>query len=242
MLDSRAVDGLIARAAAVLLQKPFKERGSVISALHRHTDFLDSPHLRRVLCRSTFDLSDLKRHRMSVFLSLPSDRLPEYHRWIRLMVGCTLHVLMRTRGRPVHRVLLMLDEFQNLGRLGPVERDMSLAGGFGVQFWLFVQDLARLRSTYPRTWETFLTNSDVLQAFGASNDRTTSEYLSWLTGEATIFLRSEHESRGVSYGKSHNTQRGTSQATSEKDDGSSRPMRCAGSAATSSSCSSRAMI
>lgn len=216
MLDSRAVDGLIARAAAVLLQKPFKERGSVISALHRHTDFLDSPHLSRVLCRSTFDLSDLKRRRMSVFLCLPSDRLPEYHRWVRLMVGCTLRVLMRTRGRSVHRVLLMLDEFQNLGRLGPVERDMSLAGGFGVQFWLFVQDLARLCSTYPRTWETFLTNSDVLQAFGPSNDRTTSEYLSWLTGEATIFLESEHESRGVSYGKSHNTQRGTSQATSEK--------------------------
>lgn len=47
MLDSNAVDGLVARSAAVLLQKPFKERGSVISALHRPTEFLDSPHLRR---------------------------------------------------------------------------------------------------------------------------------------------------------------------------------------------------
>jgi type IV secretion system protein VirD4 len=216
MLDSRAVDGLIARSAAVLLQKPFKERGSVISALHRHTEFLDSPHLRRVLCRSTFDLADLKKKHVTVFLCLPSDRLPEYHRWIRVMVGSTLRVLMRTRGRPDHRVLIMLDEFQNLGRLGPVERDMSLAGGFGVQFWLFVQDLSRLRSTYPHTWETFLTNSDVLQAFGASNDRTTSEYLSWLTGEATVFTETENESRGVSRGKIHNTQRGTGQSVSEK--------------------------
>ncbi|MQA92724.1 MAG: TraM recognition domain-containing protein [Gemmatimonas sp.] len=216
MLASRAVDGLIARAAAVLLQKPFKERGSVISSLHRHTEFLDSPHLRRTLCQSTFDLADLKRRRVSVFLCLPSDRLPEYHRWIRLMVGCTLRALMRTRGRPAHRVVLLLDEFQNLGRLGPVERDMSLAAGFGVQFWLFVQDIARLRSTYPNTWETFVTNSDILQAFGASNDRTTSEYLSWLTGEATIFVESDHESRGVSHGKLHNTQRGTSEAVSEK--------------------------
>lgn len=216
MLDSRAVDGLIARSASVLLQKPFKERGSVISALHRHTEFLDSPHLRRVLCGSTFDLADLKRKRMSVFLCVPSDRLPEYHRWIRLMIGCTLRVLMRTRGRAAHRVLMILDEFQNLGRLGPVERDISLAGGFGVQFWLFVQDISRLRSAYPHTWETFFTNSDVLQAFGASNDRTTSEYLSWLTGEATIFLESENESRGVSRGKMYNTQRGSGQSVSEK--------------------------
>lgn len=216
MLDSRAVDGLIARSASVLLQKPFKERASVISALHRHTEFLDSPHLRRALCRSTFDPADLKRKHMTVFLCLPSDRLPEYHRWIRLMVGCTLRVLMRTRGRAPQRVLMLLDEFQNLGRLGPVERDISLAGGFGVQFWLFVQDISRLRSAYPHTWETFFTNSDVLQAFGASNDRTTSEYLSWLTGEATIFLESENESRGVSRGKMYNTQRGTGQSVSEK--------------------------
>jgi type IV secretion system protein VirD4 len=216
MLDCRAVDGLIARSAAVLLQKPFKERGSVISALHRHTEFLDSPHLRRSLCHSTFDLADLKRRRSTVYLCLPSDRLPEYHRWVRLMVGCTLRVLMRTRGRPPYRVLMMLDEFQNLGRLGPVERDISLAGGFGVQFWLFVQDIARLRAAYPQTWETFFTNGDVLQAFGASNDRTTSEYLSWLTGEATIFLESENQSRGVSQGKFHNTQRGTGQSISEK--------------------------
>lgn len=66
------------------------------------------------------------------------------------MVGSTLRSLMRTAGRPAHRVLMLLDEFQNLGRLGPVERDISLAGGFGVQFWLFVQDLARLRATYPQ--------------------------------------------------------------------------------------------
>lgn len=216
MLDCRAAGGLVSRAAAVLLQKPYKERGSVISSIHRHTDFLDSPRLKNVLCRSTFDLADLKRRHVSVFLCLPSDRLPEYHRWIRLMIGGTLRVLVRTSGRPQYRVLMALDEFQNLGRLGPVERDISLAAGFGIQFWLFVQDIARLKDAYPRTWETFFTNSEVLQAFGASNDRTTSEYLSWLTGEATIFTESENESRGVSRGKMHNTQRGTGQTVSEK--------------------------
>lgn len=216
MLDCRAAGGLVSRAAAVLLQKPHKERGSVISSIHRHTDFLDSPRLGNVLCRSTFDLADLKRRRVTVFLCLPSDRLPEYHRWIRLMIGGTLRVLIRTPGRPRYRVLMALDEFQNLGRLGPVEQGISLAAGFGMQFWLFVQDIARLKDAYPRTWETFFTNSEVLQAFGASNDRTTSEYLSWLTGEATIFTESENESRGVSRGKMYNTQRGTGQTVSEK--------------------------
>ena len=216
MLDSRAADGLVSRAAATLLQKSEKERSGVLSTVHRHTDFLDSPRLRTVLCRSTFDLADLKRKRMSVFLSLPSDRLPEYHRWIRLMVGSTLRVMMRTRGWPEHKVLMLLDEFQNLGRLGPVERDISLAGGFGVRLWLFVQDIPRLQDSYPRTWETFFTNTDVLQAFGASNDKTTSDYLSWLTGETTIFVESENQSRGVSRGRWWNSQRGTGQTVAER--------------------------
>lgn len=216
MLDSRAADGLVARAAATLLQKSDKERSGVLSTVHRHTDFLDSPRLRRVLCKSTFDLADLKRRRMSVFLSLPSDRLPEYHRWIRLMVGATLRVMMRTHGWPELKVLMLLDEFQNLGRLGPVERDISLAGGFGVRLWLFVQDIPRLQDAYPRTWETFFTNTDVLQAFGASNDKTTSDYLSWLTGETTIFVESENQSRGVSRGRWWNSQRGSGQTVAER--------------------------
>ena len=153
---------------------------------------------------------------MSVFLCLPTDRLPEYHRWIRLMIGSTLCVMMRTRGWPEHKVLMLLDEFQNLGRLGPVERDIALAGGFGVRLWLFVQDIPRLRDAYPKTWETFFTNTDVLQAFGASNDRTTSDYLSWLTGETTIFVESENQSRGVSRGRWWNSQRGTGQTVAER--------------------------
>jgi hypothetical protein len=159
MLDSRAADGLVSRAAATLLQKSEKERSGVLSTVHRHTDFLDSPRLRNVLSSSTFDLADLKRKRMSVFLCLPTDRLPEYHRWIRLMIGSTLCVMMRTRGWPEHKVLMLLDEFQNLGRLGPVERDIALAGGFGVRLWLLVQDIPRLRDAYPKTWETFFTNN-----------------------------------------------------------------------------------
>lgn len=66
-------------------------------------------------------------------------------------------------------------------------------------FWLIVQDLSQLKSTYPETWPTFLANVDVLQAFGV-NDWDTAEYLSRMTGEATIHVESEHHSRGVSRG------------------------------------------
>ncbi len=215
MQASPAVGGLVARAAARLLQKAEKERSGVISTAQNHTHFLDSPRMARVLERSTVDLSVLKREAVSVYLILPTDRIDAYARWLRLMIACALRAMARTRGQPKERVLFLLDEFAHLGRMHPVQRDIGLAGGFGVTFWLIVQDLSQLRSTYGETWPTFLANVDVLQAFGI-NDWDTAEYLSRMTGEATIHVESEHHSRGVSRGPHAQRQLGAGRTRSEQ--------------------------
>src|SRR5216683_3267698 len=148
MQGSPAAGGLVARAAARLLQKAAKERSGVMSTAQSHTHFLDSPSMARVLEGSTVDLSVLKREAASVYLILPTDRMDAYARWLRLMIACALRAMARTPGQPRERVLFLLDEFAHLGRMHPVQRDIGLAGGFGVTFWLIVQDLSQLKSTY----------------------------------------------------------------------------------------------
>src|SRR5260370_15884053 len=120
----------------------------------------------------------------------------------------------RTAGQPEERVLVMLDEFAHLGRIDPVQRDIGLAGGYGVRFWLVVQDLSQLRSTYPENWPTFLANVDALQAFGV-NDWETADHLSKLTGEATIHVESENKSQGLSRGRYAQRQLGSRRTWSE---------------------------
>jgi type IV secretion system protein VirD4 len=215
MQGSQAAAGLVARAAARIVQKADRERSGVLSTAQSHTHFLDSPRMAHVLARSTVDLSVLKREAVSVYLILPTDRMDAYARWLRLMIGCALLAMARTRGQPKERVLFLLDEFAHLGRMHPVQRDIGLAGGFGVTFWLIVQDLSQLRSTYGETWLTFLANIGVLQAFGI-NDWDTADYLSKLTGEATIQVESEHHSRGVSRGPHAQRQLGAGRTRSEQ--------------------------
>ena len=216
MRESPAVYGLVSRSAARILQKAERERSGVISTAQSHTHFLDSARMARVLSRSTVDLSILKREPTSVYLILPSDRLETYARWLRIMIACSLLAVARARGQPKQRVLFLLDEFAHLGKMHPVQRDIGLAGGFGVTFWLIVQDLSQLRSTYGDTWTTFLANADVLQAFG-TNDWDTADYLSKMTGEATIFVKTQNESRGVSRGKQSQRQHGTALSISERN-------------------------
>lgn len=215
MLESDAVGGLVSRAAARVLQKAERERSGVVSAAQSHTHFLDSPRMARVLGSSTLTLEELKASRVSVYLVLPPDRMEGYHRWLRLMVACALRAATRVPGAPAERIVFVLDEFAHLGRMQPVERDVGLVGGYGVTLWLLVQDLAQLRGTYPEKWQSFLANCDVLQTFGTA-DWDTAEYLSKMTGDATIHVTSENQSAGVSHGQHAQRQQGAAFTTSEK--------------------------
>ena len=215
MSESEAAGGLVARAAARILQKADRERSGVISTTQSHTHFLDSPRMKRVLGSSTFDFGALKRDPTTIYLVLPTDRIESYARWLRLMIACGLLAITRVRGQPKERVLFLLDEFAHLRRMHPVQRDIGLAGGYGVRFWLVLQDLSQLRSTYGEAWQTFLANVDLLQAFGTS-DWDTAEYLSKMTGDATIQVATESQSRGVSRGKTSQHQSGSGLSTAER--------------------------
>jgi type IV secretory pathway TraG/TraD family ATPase VirD4 len=54
-----------------------------------------------------------------------------------------------------------------------------------MQLWPIIQDLNQLKALHKERWETFIANAGVVQGF-APNDRTTSEWMSWRTGETTI--------------------------------------------------------
>jgi type IV secretory pathway TraG/TraD family ATPase VirD4 len=90
-------------------------------------------------------------------------------------------LLQEERGVPV---LLVLDEFAQLGRLKIIEDAMALSRGYGVQLLPVLQDLNQLQ-VYGKSWETFLANAGC-RIFFAPRDKFTSEYLSAMCGEAEI--------------------------------------------------------
>ena len=95
MQDSDAAGGLIARAANRFLGKADREAASVLSNAQRHTHFLDSPRIAKVLSRSDFHFSDLRHRITSVFLVLPPNRMDAYSRWLRLLVSQALQDIAR---------------------------------------------------------------------------------------------------------------------------------------------------
>ncbi|MGI2036423.1 type IV secretory system conjugative DNA transfer family protein [Rhizobium panacihumi] len=207
MQDSTAAGGLVARAANRHLGKSDREAAGVLSAAQRHTHFLDSPRMARVLGRSDFRFADLKGRTATIFLVLPPDRLSTYSRWLRLLVTQSLLEMARTPGKPAVPVLYLLDEFATLGHLAPVERAMGLMAGYGVQLWPILQDVHQLRATYGQRAGTFLSNAGVLQIFGV-NDHESARLVSDLLGQETVVFQTmgralDSDKSGISYGEQH---------------------------------------
>ena len=203
--------GLPVRAVNSLLATPEKERGSLLSTVRRHLDFLDDPRLVAALSRSDFSLDDLKTKEMTIYMVMPPNRLASSRAFVRAFFGQSINAVMASAQKPAFRVLFLLDEFPQLGRMEVVEEKLPLIRGYGGAFWLVAQNLDQLKETYPR-WQNFIANCGAKQFFGTA-DVETARYVSDSLGKFTAEYSTANNSTGQSMGQSgsFNTGAGTSQ-------------------------------
>jgi len=153
-----------------------------LSTADRHTAWMLSPLMRANMAKNDIDFATLKERPVTVYLILPAERMKTHSVWLRLVIVSALRAMYRPGGL---KTLFMLDEFAQLGHLGPIEEALALVRGFGIQLWPVLQDLTQLKALYKDRWETFVANAGVVQAF-APNDLTTAEWMSQRAGDTTV--------------------------------------------------------
>lgn len=184
------VDRVICAAATAVLDMGDKERGSVISTMRTHLEFMERECMQDVLQDSDFDPRVLKEaaNGASIYLVLPPARMEDTAGWLRMMISVFLETMYADREEPAcgHPVLFMLDEFAILRRFKPVERAAGYGAGYHIRLFLVLQDLPQLKTIYQNgAWETFLGNSGCVIAFDVG-DNTTAKYLSEQVGQTHI--------------------------------------------------------
>lgn len=185
MQENAVADFAVVAAAKGFFEKSEAERGSVLSTLRTHIRFLGYKSIQKSVDSHDFDLSELKRSNVTIYLSLPAMRMTTCSRWLRLFVNLTLAALEKEKVRPRYPILLCLDEFAVLGTMKTLENAAGQIAGLGCKLWPILQDLGQLKSLYQDRWETFMGNAGVLQFFGNS-DMTTLEWISKRLGQCTI--------------------------------------------------------
>jgi type IV secretion system protein VirD4 len=173
---------------------------NIVSTARTQTKFLSDPLFADpetgVLTGDDFRATDFKKHVSTLYLILPARHMAAYARFLRLVIVSALDQLTSVTGGV--KTLFMLDEFKTLGHLSAIENAFSLAAGYNVQLWPFIQNLSQLRDVYGETaWMDFLSGCGFIQWF-APNDDFTAEYISKRIGDYTQFV--VNSSKGTSEG------------------------------------------
>ncbi|WP_297109174.1 type IV secretory system conjugative DNA transfer family protein [uncultured Devosia sp.] len=192
MAGNDVFDGIVANTGRAFRAKlengqPSRELQSIMSTANEQTWPLDD--VTHVSDGHDFYLSSLSEKPMTVYLVLPASRLATHAKWLRLMINLTITAIEQKPVRGLRAgalpIWLVLEEFAALGNLRSIETAAGFMAGMGCKLWVVLQDLTQLKTHYPNSWETFLGNAGILQAW-SNVDATTTEYLSKLIGQTTI--------------------------------------------------------
>ena len=189
MLANDAAGGMVRNAARQFYDRTGGEFSSVISNLRKHLDFLGIECMRECLTGPSVNLRDLKRSSLALYVTLPAMRMSDLSGWLRMIVQLTIAAHEAEPLQTGPSTLLLLDEFNVLGKLACLETAAAQMAGLGLKIFSVLQDLGQLKSKYPQSWETFIGNTGCLQTFGLA-DQTTLEYISKRLGETATISRS----------------------------------------------------
>lgn len=190
-------DNNVERAANVMWRADDKVREGILSTLDSHLSFLDSKKLVAYTHDSTMNFKDLKEDLCSIYLILPPERLRTFAPFVRLFMGMAALEMKRIRNKPEQPVLFMIDEFPAMGRMRVVEEEIAYLAGYGINLWLFAQDLKQIASIYGDKAQSIIANCAVKQFFGVS-DVETAQLVSMMCGETSIPSISYSSEQGLS--------------------------------------------
>jgi type IV secretion system protein VirD4 len=166
-----------------------KLRAGIKATAESYLGLFADPLVRQNTATSTFRISDLMcaEEPVTLYLCWPPNDAKRVKPLIRLVFGAVLRVLMEHQERAAdgrekkRNLLLLLDEFPQLGKLDVFEQSMGAMAGYGLRAYLVTQSLHQVTQAYGR-YHTILDNCQIVTSFAAT-DVETAETISKLAGD-----------------------------------------------------------
>ena len=224
MMEMDDYGGIIREAAGAVRRFGEQTQGNILANAMTNLNFLKDPLLCDNLIHTddpetTFSLSELRDQdqHLTVYLCLPTKKMPVQGKWLKLIAMQIMDYVQSTefdKSRD-YPILMMLDEFYQLGPIPSIANTLTFASSYGLRLWLIIQDLGQLKTNYPKEWETIFGACGIKQFFGF-NDNTTAEYVSKLLGDTEIEVPSINYTinRSQTSGQTDSETEGTSHSQS----------------------------
>jgi type IV secretion system protein VirD4 len=151
---------------------------------------------------SEFDLADVRRRRMSIYVRVPPNKLANARPLLNVFFSQLVN--LNTRDLPEHdstlrfQCLLVNDEFPAMGRVGAISAAAAFLPGYNLRLLTVVQAMSQLDSLYgDKDARTFATNHGLQILYAPREQRDAEEYSAML-GHFTERATSRGRSRSFS--------------------------------------------
>jgi type IV secretion system protein VirD4 len=173
---------------AAFLQKPDKERGSVVSTLNSAIELWANPLIDTATATSDFNIQMFKKEKTTVYVGLTPDNLKRLQPLMQIFYQQSTEFLSRKmpgKDEPFG-VMFILDEFPTLGKMDTFMTGIAYFRGYKVRLFLIIQDTQQLKGIYEESgMNSFLSNSTFRITF-AANNVDTANLISQLCGNKTV--------------------------------------------------------
>ena len=178
---------------------PEKEFGSIQSTLETALSVYRDPVIADNMSRSDFKIHDLMNNDKPVSLYLivpPSDidrMMPAFRTIVELLYRRNVEKMefdieAKDTKANKHRLLMLLDEFPQLGKLETFETSMGVIAGYGVKAFVICQSVMQINKLYGKD-NGIISNCEV-KVYYAPNDLETAEQLARMLGKKTVETKS----------------------------------------------------
>lgn len=149
-----------------------KMQSSILASINAKMSIWDTPEIADAVSRTDLPFRDLKTEVSTIYVVLPFDKMNDYGAFLRLMVGQFYQAMIKggmANGIPV---TCIIDEFPALGTMKELVRALAEIAGYGVRFWLFVQNLSQIKALYPDDWNVIVSQCSTVCIFGVTDGET----------------------------------------------------------------------
>lgn len=181
-----------------------KVRSNILSTLLAPIDIFRDPRLAAATSGDDFDLRDVRRRKMSIYIGMTAEDLVRYGTLINVFFSQLLNENTRTLPEHdaslIYQCALIFDEFTAPGRIGIIEKAVAYQAAYNMRLLLIYQNNGQVigdegRGYGPQGARTILTNCALKIMFQPKEDSDAKEYSETL-GYETFKARSVSRNTG----------------------------------------------
>jgi type IV secretion system protein VirD4 len=178
---------------------PSKTKGSFFTSALTNLRLFTNPLIWSMTSESDFNPRDINNKKTALFIILPDEK-KTYYSLASLFVNQCYMALVKVAddrgGRLENRVNLLLDEFGNFTQIPDFANKLTVGGGRGIRFSLFIQAFAQLDETYNKEVAQTIKSNCETWIYLQADDVGTLEEISKKLGNYTVSTYSLSSSHG----------------------------------------------